>query len=150
MGEGESNPREMSAILEGEAGLRSAIDLSRCFGKSNQLSDDDCFRLCIIVEELAANLLDHGGAGLEPAQLVLAREPGAVRLVLTDSGRPFDPRTAPARPARRKRGGGAGLAIVRRWAEILAYSSADGRNRLELIIPLGGAPAAPVRSGEED
>jgi len=37
------------------------------------------------------------------------------------------------------RGGGAGLRLVSAWSEIVSYGSDDGRNRLEVNMPLTGA-----------
>jgi len=58
-----------------------------------------------------------------------------VRLALADPCLPFDPRGATAPdsvpPAR---GGGAGLALVRAWCNIVAYDRIGAENRLSLEL----------------
>ncbi len=146
MGERDSEQQVRSAILDGGDMLGTAVDFARAFARESALAPADEARLCILVEELVANLADHGTPGPVPPMLALMRQPEAVRLVLTDSGSPFDPRAASPEPTQRDRGGGAGLAIVRAWAEILGYQSGNGRNRLTVRFPLGGARGEPARS----
>ena len=94
-------------------------------------------RLAVIVEELVANLVEHGDVAAGTIiEFGMAATADGVRVVLIDDAAPFDPRTAPHVGDRPDdgRGGGAGLAIVRAWSRILAYSRIDGRNRLELLV----------------
>jgi len=65
--------------------------------------------------------------------LALMRHPGHVVLVLGDAAAPFDPRLAPP-PTDVPPHGGAGLALVRAFAESIDYGCSDGRNRLEVRI----------------
>ena len=67
--------------------------------------------------------------------LALTAELDGVRLTLEDDGVAFDPTadTDFAGPDRLT-GGGVGLALVRTWADELAYARIDGRNRLELRL----------------
>ena len=55
--------------------------------------------------------------------------------MLVDNGAPFDLRLAPE-PGELppERGGGAGLALVRAWAQVETYARVDDRNRLELWL----------------
>jgi anti-sigma regulatory factor (Ser/Thr protein kinase) len=81
--------------------------------------------------------------------LSLSIEAAAIRICLVDSGKPFDPRRAAPQSPHQERGGGAGLAIVRAWAEIEDYRSDRNGNRLEVRFPLGrGAGRADARSSE--
>lgn len=94
-------------------------------------------RLAVIVEELVINLVDHAKAGAGGDILLgLSATGSGVHVVLEDGAAPFDPRTAPhvGELPDGRRGGGAGLAIVRAWSRILTYSRIDGRNRLELLV----------------
>lgn len=148
--ERDSERREMSATLTGETPVAAAVTLARSFADAHQISPDDRARLCIVVEELAANLSDHGRRGREAPVLRLKFEVNLVRLTLTDTTQPFDLRNPSVLPGERSRGGGAGLALVRAWTEILDYLSADGRNRLELILRLDGARRSGTRSTPGD
>jgi hypothetical protein len=35
------------------------------------------------------------------------------------------------------RGGGAGVRLIRAWAELVSYRSSSERNQLELLLPIG-------------
>ena len=111
------------------------------------LPADDAARLSILVEELLANIVEHGGLAADGTiRLSVHREERGLRLVLRDSGQPFDPRDASLDADVPERGGGAGLDIVRRWAAILSYRPGPPLNRLELRIPFGD-PRPPARDG---
>lgn len=92
-------------------------------------------RLAIVVEELVANLIDHGDAAGTIIDLTLARMADGLRLTLDDRGRVFDPRLAEPPTAIPPRGGGAGLALVAAFARSIYYQRENGFNRLELLIP---------------
>ena len=88
------------------------------------------------VEELVCNLVEHGvddGDGM--IELSLSRDADGVRIVPVDGCAPYAPRGEPrlAEPPP-DRGGGCGLALVRRWAQILSCERIGDRNRLALLI----------------
>lgn len=113
-----------------------AIKAARAFGGSCRLAEEDLARLCIIVEELVANLYDHGGlTDRDEVELSLVAEQAQIRVTIVDCGMPFDPRMAPSF-VQPERGGGAGLALVRAWAESMSYEVTGAGNRLELLMPL--------------
>ncbi len=99
----------------------------------------------LLLEELVLNTLRHGGV---PEVAVSAWHDGAhCGLDLEDRGAPFDPTTAalPRKPENIQEApiGGLGLPLVRRIAAELAYErTADGRNRLRLVLPAEDAPIA--------
>jgi serine/threonine-protein kinase RsbW len=128
--------------LRGRSAVADATLAARTFSFDEGLADDDLARLCIIVEELVANLFDHGGlTDLDPIGLSLASTPQGVRLVLVDPGTPFDPRIVDPRQKRPVRGGGAGIDLVRSWAQFVDYGMHEDGNRLELLIPCRPARA---------
>ena len=134
----ESGPGGVSRTLRGPQAIAEAGQAARAFGDAQRLGPDDVARLSIVVEELVANLFDHGGLVEDDlVELHLESEEGGTRIVLFDRGKPFDPRSA--RPARKRseRGGGAGIEIVRAWAEIIRYSADSQGNRLTLLLPTG-------------
>jgi serine/threonine-protein kinase RsbW len=124
-----SLPADTSAVAH-------AVAATRDFAQAIALAAGPSGRLAIIVEELVANLVDH--TVLTPAdriELALVHEGGVVHLVLTDPAAPFDPRLAPmVADLPTERGGGAGLALVRAFAESIDYQRRNGRNRLELRL----------------
>lgn len=94
-------------------------------------------RLLILVEELVANLVDHGDLPADSMiALRFARGEDAIRLQIVDRGRAFDPRALPPDDDERppEDGGGAGLRLLAAWAVITDYDSAGGMNRLEIAI----------------
>ena len=128
-----------SGQISGATPVIDAVELTRDFAGAHGISGHDLSRLCVIVEDLIANLYEHGG--VEPDEIVemsLCAEPNHVRMVVTDPGRPFDPRLARKGRRRPSRGGGAGIDIVRRWASDIDYGPKDGRNRLQLLVRLRG------------
>jgi serine/threonine-protein kinase RsbW len=134
----ESGPDGMALVLQGSDAVTEASEAARSFGEAQWLSEDESARLCIIVEELVANLYDHGGLTRDhQVKLSFSSEPGGVRIVIIDPGPPFDPRSAPPESKRPERGGGAGIDMVRAWAEFVDYAVGDQGNRLELLLPVG-------------
>ena len=119
---------ELSQALVAATG---AVDT---FAETEGLDRVTARRLAIIVEEVVANLLDHAAHDRDIAfRLSLHRGESGPLVTLEDDSDPFDPRTVPAVEAPNpERGGGVGLAIVTAWADIVAYDSAGGRNRLVL------------------
>ena len=138
MSRSESNSDRMECQLQGSGAVRSAIEAARSFGVAQQFTDDDLARFCIVIEELIANLYDHGGlTEVDRVELILGREPGHIRAIIVDPGTPFDPRTATRKRKRPERGGGAGIDIIRSWAHLVDYETTEEGNRLELVLPIG-------------
>lgn len=99
------------------------------------MDEAEASRLVIIVEELVTNLYDHGGLNTEAVVMIeLSLTATDVGMVLTDSGRPFDPSFARLDRPVPARGGGAGLKLVRAWAIHTDYETAEGFNRLEVRL----------------
>ena len=133
----ESYSDRMTCRLQGSKAVSKASDAARTFGEAQWLTNDEMARLCIIVEELVANLYDHGGlTKVDKVELSLGSEPDGIRITIADSGKPFDPRSAPTKRQRPERGGGVGIDIVRSWAQVIAYDVTAGGNRLEVLLPL--------------
>lgn len=136
----ESKSRPVTCSLCGREAIHAATEAARAFCTDGGLARNDAARLCIVIEELVTNLLEHGGVvDDDRIELMLSRDAGGVTIVLTDPGMSFDPRTPPpSHGAPPDRGGGAGIDMVRAWTTILTYRSLDGNNRLELLMPLKG------------
>ena len=133
----ESNPNAQSCRVQGGAAIREASDAARAFGIAQLLDDDELARFCIVIEELVANLYDHGGLrDDDQVELTFIVDPAGVRVAIVDPGIPFDPWTAPRKVEQPDRGGGVGIDIIRAWAHFLGYDSTAGRNCLEFLLPL--------------
>lgn len=119
--------------------LGDAIAGARRFARAHLLGPRDEARLCIIVEEIVANLVEHGGHDpAEPVRIRLERLGNAISLAVEDRGAPFDPRHVADDREVPDRGGGAGLRLVRAWSTITGYETSGGGNRLSLSLPISG------------
>ena len=101
------------------------------------MAEGELARLCIVIEELVANLYDHGGLTEgDEAELNLASEPNGIRVTIIDPGTPFDPWATPRTAERTDRGGGVGIDIIKAWAQFVSYRVTAEGNRLELMLPV--------------
>lgn len=133
----ESNRDELSLRLRGERPIGLSIDAARQFGAEQLLTKEALARLCIVIEELIANLYDHGGVtDRDEVELTLRRDPQGIRIFMVDPGAPFNSWSAPPASEQEIRGGGAGIRLIQAWAELVSYRSSSGANRLELLLPL--------------
>lgn len=138
MGARESKSGRLDCRFAGDGAVVDATSAARDFATGQGLAHDDVSRLCVITEELVANLYEHGGlAGTDAIGLSLVRTAAGITILLSDPGRPFDPQTATSNKQRHDRGGGAGINIVRAWTRFVDYVAEPGQNRLELLMPIG-------------
>ncbi len=106
---------------------------AQAFSEDRGLESGHAARLAIIIEELVFNLVDHGNIGEDgQIELVLSHEDGVVGIALSDPGIAFDLRESESEEEIPERGGGAGIDLVRAWAEVVNYDTNGGRNRLLL------------------
>ena len=133
----ESNPDNLVCRLQGSDVISLAAAAARDFADIQLLNNDELARLCIVVEELVANLYDHGGlTDADIVELGLSRDPAGIRVSISDPGAPFDPWSVLPSAERPDRGGGVGIEIVRSWAEFISYHAADEGNRLDFLLPI--------------
>lgn len=114
------------------------IAVARTFAETARLPPTAADRLAVIVEEWAANIVEHGAAA--PTSLIvlrLDRTGGAVGILFSDAGVAFDPRTVEENGPNLERGGGAGIAMIRFWSRLADYRRRGGRNRLMLVLDVG-------------
>ena len=131
----ESNPDRLSLRLEGDRAIAQAVEAARSFGQAQRLAGDELARLCVVVEELIANLYDHGGVTeRDEVQFALASDPSGIRISIADCGTSFNPWAAPPAPDS-NRPGGAGVRLIQAWADLIRYHSSDDGNQLELLVP---------------
>ena len=136
MGTGESNPESLGLRLSGPTAVHDATVAARQFAESAEIDERDASRLAVVVEELVINLYEHGGLATEDQfELELSVTDDAISLLLLAPGDEFDPGRAQQDSGIPERGGGAGLKLVRAWAERIDYQRKDGRNRLAVLLP---------------
>ncbi len=96
----------------------------------------------VVLEEAVANVAMHGFAPGERGEITVRLDlsADAASLVVEDSGRRFDPTTAPVaeRPASlwEAEPGGLGLVLLRHYCRDISYERTGDRNRLTLRFPL--------------
>ena len=137
--------RRFSAFVTKDSNCAPAIAHSLQFAR-NFLEGRDYeprlkIKLVILVEELVANALRHGGKSQDLA-LLLVLEGGeeAITLEMVDDGPEFDPLSAPpVTGPDPTTGGGIGLAIVNAWGEDGVHSREAGFNTLKLTLRHGSA-----------
>ncbi|HSE00154.1 MAG TPA: ATP-binding protein [Burkholderiales bacterium] len=124
--------------------VRPASEWLEREGHALGIPPEQIARLDICLNEVFANVLDHGGSSARsaPIGLRLARKgelDGAdATLTVTDAGTAFDPLAVPPRSRPQTlaetRLGGLGLVMVRANADSLSYEYADGRNQLTIGV----------------
>lgn len=103
------------------------------------LAGDLPFKLALVLEEAAMNVISHGFAGVAPPHAIRVRlefAPGVVAAEIADNGRPFDPLAAPppdlSLPLDQRDPGGLGIHLIRTMMDRVAYRRAGGENILRL------------------
>ena len=133
---GESNPGSLGLRLSGPTAVHDATVAARRFAESAEIDERDASRLAVVVEELVINLYEHGGLTNEDEfELELSATADAISLLLLAPGDEFDPGRAQQDIGIPERGGGAGLNLVRAWADRIDYQREEGRNRLAVLLP---------------
>lgn len=122
--------------------LRRASLWLREWAERMAVPGDQIDRLEVCLNEVLANLLEHGGVPVanQPIRLLLeAIFPAAgsgVRLVISDGGVPFDPLVACDKPLPASLGeaspGGLGLRLVRAFSDGMAYRVLEECNELSI------------------
>ena len=137
-----ANLSEAEIRLDGDMAelSRLSAEVAR-FCHEASLDDGVEFHLNLILEELFANVVMHGGCrGMKNIAAVrLARgADGGVAVEFADRGAAFNPAEAPppdlAAPLTERRIGGLGLHFVRSLARITDYRREDGWNHLKLRL----------------
>ena len=131
----------------GTAALREAQLAIADFLRGRGAGPCTTARAELLVEELALNTLRHGFQGGGAPELIVTAWHDGTRcgLDLEDRGAAFDPTraTQPGKPGSLRDApvGGLGVPLVQRIAAELAYErTADGVNRLHLVLPAEDAP----------
>lgn len=121
------------------AAIAEAQDAIEAFCARRGLPERVALSLSLVVDELLANILNHGGAetGLAPdIRLQLWLDQAQLVTELSDSGQPFNPLDAP--PPELDLGlddkpvGGLGIHLVRQLMDDVQYRREGAYNRLTL------------------
>jgi serine/threonine-protein kinase RsbW len=124
--------------------FRRASSWLRAGGASLEVPEEQIDRLELCLNEVLANLVEHGGDAVasNPIQLELGTSPVlsgcGVQLVVCDRGEPFDSCQADLRPLpgslEQASPGGLGLLLVKTFCDEMHYRVLEGRNELRISM----------------
>ena len=121
--------------------LADATAFIEDFCERHAVGRNDTLRLCLVVEELFTNTVEHGHGGdcAAPVRIELVVDAAEVTLRYEDTAPAFDALAAPApasldSPLPTRQVGGLGLHLVRSYAASARYAREDGRNRLWIAL----------------
>lgn len=118
------------------ADLVAAIE---ALGEEDGWSGDLTFRISLVVDELAQNVVDYAYNDTPgDVEVTVTSRDETVIVEITDEGKPFDPLTdAPApdltSPIESRPIGGLGVHFTKTLMDDVEYSRESGRNRLRIV-----------------
>lgn len=107
-------------------------------GNDFSLSPDIVFNLNLVLEEAVVNVINYAYPKEEHQYIYLSAtiKDGSIVLVLTDTGKEFDPTTAPEADitlsADERQIGGLGIFLIRQIMNEVRYERIEGKNVLTL------------------
>ena len=116
--------------------LAEIAALIRRAGQELGLSPLDQYAVEMAVDEACTNIIEHayGGEGLGNIELTLNLETDALRIILKDHGKPFNPeKVKPPNikaPLKRRSGRGLGLYFIYQWMDEVYFETSEGTNTL--------------------
>jgi serine/threonine-protein kinase RsbW len=147
----EKAPARASVSLRTEtAAFARLVCFVEEFARRHTLPGAERSRLMIVLDELFANVVNHGHVAGTAAsiEVALTLKAGELTIDFSDDGPPFDPLIAPVpdldRPSADRPIGGLGLHILRSLVDHAQYSRVGERNHLVLVRSFP-APDAPER-----
>lgn len=123
--------------------LESAAALVRAFWQAHRLPEGDRFAVDFAVEEVFTNMVKYGRPGPVRIRLRLAREAGAVGVLLVDpDSEKFDPtlerKVDLQAPIEARQPGGLGLPLIRKLVDDFAYEYDGRESRISFRKRTGG------------
>jgi serine/threonine-protein kinase RsbW len=121
--------------------LSRLLALVEAFGAEHHLSDDAVMNVNLVLDEIVANIIRHGGLDADDRiDVNLALDADTVSIDVTDPGVAFNPLDAPPpildAPIAERRPGGLGIHIVKSLARTVSYRRASDRNHLSATVPV--------------
>lgn len=126
---------ETEITVKADAAAVAAVEaVVEAFTLDNDLGPRAEHTLSLVVEELVANVVNHGFRGGEPGQMTvrLSVDAESVAGEIVDEGAAFDPSEAPPpdldAEIEDRHVGGLGVHLVRKLTRSFEYRRVDGRN----------------------
>ena len=138
-------PRTLSLEIDPDPHqFRRASGWLRAGGSSLGVPEEQIDRLELCLNEVLANLIEHGGDAVASHPIQLELRASAMpsgfdwQLVVSDRGEPFDPGQVSLRPLpgnlEQARPGGLGLRLVKAFSDGMVYRVLEGRNELTITM----------------
>lgn len=139
------NRMEKSIILANEISeIGRLADFIEDMGNEFSLAPDVRFNINLVLEEAVANIINYAYPKDEHESIYLSARmhEDSIVLVLTDTGKEFDPTMAPevdvTLSAEERQIGGLGIFLIRQIMNEVRYERIDGKNVLTLEKKLTG------------
>jgi len=107
--------------------------------RENPVLDEQVnYDLLLCMDEACSNIIEHGYAGLKPAEIGFSLVIEADRVIMTikDTGHPFDPNSAEppdlSVPLSERAVGGLGLFFIKKTMDLVEYQVTDAGNIMTL------------------
>lgn len=130
---------ERSIILANEISEISKLnEFIDALGEDFSLAPDIVFNLNLVLEEAVVNIINYAYPKEEHQYIYLSAKmnDGSIVLILTDTGKEFDPTAAPEADitlsADERQIGGLGIFLIRQIMNEVRYERIDGKNVLTL------------------
>lgn len=106
-------------------------------GKKWSLSSKTVLELNLILDELTSNIIEHGNSEKEgEIDINITKNNTVITLIVMDNGPPFDPTVTPpvdiALPLEKRKCGGLGIHLIRKFSDNCKYKRVKNRNVLTL------------------
>ena len=130
------------AINADRSEVRAAADWLHEVAHQYEVPQNKAIALDQCLDEVLMNIVMHGGssAATTPVQLSFALTPKEAAITVSDSGKPFDPVNAPAKPRpmtlEEAEPGGLGLSIIKGLSNHINYEFKNGRNVLTFGVAI--------------
>jgi serine/threonine-protein kinase RsbW len=139
LAEAEFAPAESRHLVAAASTMSELDDWIERTGAAWGVAAEVTFRARVCVAEVAANLLEHGPGRPDGDEMTvtLRREGPALDIVVSDTGRAFDPTARYDGTAAPDGFGGRGLRLLRAYTAAMSYRRDGGHNILRLRIAPG-------------
>ena len=145
MGNQDTNAGAQISLVADASAIDGGQAVVQAFCEQYALTPEASASLELVVEELVANCLDHGGAtGSDGIRLSLTLDQDHVIIFMSDSGQAFDPKTDLPQDTRfaapdDRPIGGLGWLLINHYCELLSTERWLDRNELVLRFSTGAS-----------
>jgi serine/threonine-protein kinase RsbW len=108
--------------------------------RTGGFGDKDVYNIQLATDEAASNIIEHAYEGVNDGVLDLScgLENGAIRIILTDYGEPFDPSAIPLPDLKAdlsdRKIGGLGIFLMRKLMDEVHYEPRDDKSNVLTMI----------------